>query len=365
MNKKAGNILKYVLSAGVAVVLLYFSFKGVKWADFFASLKACRWEYVLLSMAAGATAFYFRGLRWRELLLPIDAATSRRTTFNSINISYIANMVLPRVGEFVRCGYITAHSAKDRDGRPLCSYDKVLGTVVLERSWDIVTMFLTLSLFLLFTWNRFGGFFLEKMLGPALERLQEEHSAWWLVLAAVAGICLLWTIFRFGRRNGPVGKVAGFFQGIGQGVVSCLRMKHAWKFFLWTLVIWSLYCLMSLSVLWAVQGISPEAVSAEMSAAVGRLQRLGPVDALFLMLAGSLASIVPVPGGFGAFHYIVALAISSVYGVPFEAGVIFATLSHESQTITQAICGGTSYLDETLRRTRHYHNHKTTVHEKK
>jgi hypothetical protein len=350
VDKKAGNIIKYVLSAGAAVVLLYFSFKEVKWADFFASLKACSWGYVLLSMFAGVCVFYFRALRWRELLLPIDPSTSRRTTFNSINIGYIANMVLPRVGEFVRCGYITAHSAKDRDGHPLSSYDKVLGTVVLERSWDIITMFLTLVLFLLFTWNRFGSFFLDKMLGPAFRRLQNEHLVWWLVLLAVTALSLVWVIIRFGRRSGAAGKVAGFFKGIGQGVVSCLKMKQAWRFFLWTAVIWSLYIFMSLSTLWAVQGISLEAVSLEMGESLLQLQKLGLVDAIFLMLAGSLASIIPVPGGFGAFHYIVALAISSLYGVPFQVGIIFATLSHESQVITQALCGGASYLDETLRK---------------
>lgn len=351
MDKKTGNILKYVLSAGVAAVLLFFSFKGVKWADFFASLKACSWGYVLLSMFTGVCAFYFRALRWRELLLPIDPSTSRRTTFNSINISYIANMVLPRVGEFVRCGYITAHSARDREGHPLSSYNKVLGTVVLERFWDVVTMLSTLVLFLLFTWNRFGSFFLDKMLGPAFQRLQNEHLVWWLVLFVVTALSLIWAIFRFGRRSGTAGKIAGFFKGIGQGVVSCLKMKHAWRFFLWTVVIWSLYIFMSLSILLAVQGISPEAVSLEMGESLMHMQKLGLVDAIFLMLAGSMASVIPVPGGFGAFHYIVALAISSLYGVPFRVGIIFATLSHESQAVTQALCGGASYLDETLRKT--------------
>ena len=79
------------------------------------------------------------------------------------------------------------------------------------------------------------------------------------------------------------------------------------------------------------------------------LDGLGPVDALFLMVAGSFGWLVPVPGGFGAFHFIVSLALSTIYGIPFETGIIFATLSHESQAITMAGCGGISYLYETFK----------------
>ena len=110
MNKKVGNILKYGGSIALAAVLLYFSFRGVGWADFLEGLRACRWGFVILSMLFGLLAFWFRALRWRELLLPIDRSTTRLTCFNAVNISYLVNLVMPRVGDFVRCGYITARS---------------------------------------------------------------------------------------------------------------------------------------------------------------------------------------------------------------------------------------------------------------
>ena len=59
---------------------------------------------------------------------------------------------------------------------------------------------------------------------------------------------------------------------------------------------------------------------------------------------------MPVPGGFGAFHYIVALALSTVYSLPFDLGIIFATISHESQSLMMAVTGLASYADETLLR---------------
>ncbi len=140
---KVKEILKYVLSAAIAGVLLYFSFREVKWDDFVTGLKDCRWGYVMLSMVAGVLAFWFRGLRWRRLLLPVDPGTSRLTAFNAVNIGYLANFVIPRIGEFVRCGVVSRNSA----GRK-ASYEKVLGTVVLERAWDLVSMLLLLVVLL-------------------------------------------------------------------------------------------------------------------------------------------------------------------------------------------------------------------------
>ena len=165
MNKKdfGTNIIKYLLSAAVACFLLYFTFRGVKWDDFLTGLRSCRWGYILISMAAGIAAFWFRGLRWREILLPIDGSISRRTTYNAINIGYIANFIFPRIGEFVRCGFITKNSRPvtgiPEDGivRKEASYDKVLGTVVLERSWDMVSMFLVLVLLVVMIMGAFSS----------------------------------------------------------------------------------------------------------------------------------------------------------------------------------------------------------------
>ena len=352
MNKKAGNILKYGVSIALAAVLLYFSFRGVSWGDFLEGLKACRWEYVILSMLFGLLAFFLRALRWRELLLPIDKETSRLTCFNAINISYLVNLVLPRVGEFVRCGYITAHSQKapkDQSHR-LASYDKVLGTAALERSVDMLAMVAVLAVFLLFTWKRFGGFFSEKIFGVASGSIGGGK-----IIALVAGVfavvAVILCAILFADKWKPLAKIRDFCKGLWAGFLSCLKMKGAWKFLLLTLGIWGCYWMMSATILWSLQGISPDSVSPELATAVVALQNLNMTDAMFLMIAGSLSSVVPVPGGFGAFHFIVSSAISYVYGIPVQFGMIFATLSHESQAVNQILWGGISLASESLRTT--------------
>ena len=60
------------------------------------------------------------------------------------------------------------------------------------------------------------------------------------------------------------------------------------------------------------------------------------------MVVGSLGWIVPVQGGIGAYHFILSLAMSSIYSIPRTSGVIFATISHESQALTMLLCGAVS-----------------------
>ena len=337
--------VKYLLSAAAAVVLLYFSFRGVDWTDFWSCLKSCEWSYVIVSMVACLLVYVVRGLRWKMLLEPIDPSVGMRACFNAVSIGMISNLVLPRVGELVRCAYITRNSARDGEGKRIASYDKVFGTVVMERGLDSVFMVVVFVIMMSLMWRRFGSFFSENI----FPGLSSKLGMVWMLLGVLALIAaLVWCVRLLRGRNRFFAKVYEVCSGIGQGLKACLHMKHGWLFFVYTGIVWVLYWVMSYSIVLAVKHIDPSILSADALPAMKTLQGLGVVDALFLMLAGALSSLVPVPGGFGAFHTVVAGALQSVYGIPFSIGLIFATLSHEAQTVTQIIAGLFSFAWEAL-----------------
>lgn len=336
MNPTIKKTIKYIASAAVAVLLLWFSFRDVEWSSFAAVLKECHWGYVALSMAAGSFAFLLRALRWRRLLMPIDESISTLTTFNGVNIGMISNFVFPRIGEFVRCGVITRRSAPvdpEHPDKKKASYDKVLGTVVLERSWELLVMLLLLAVVVIAGFKRFGGFFIEQIWNPMAQRL--DFSIWWIVALLVA-VCAagLWLLWRYRESNAFCSKVWGIFKGILQGFASCLKMEKKWLFFAYTACIWLTYWLMAASTVWAAPF----------------LEHLDVIDALFLSLVGGIGFAVPVPGGIGAFHFVISLALSMVYGIPMEMGIVYATLSHTSQAITQIFFGAVSYVVEAVRK---------------
>ena len=329
MDKKVRNILQYAFWGLVAMVLVCLCLRSIDWSQFSEALKRCRWEYVVLSMLLGALVLWVRGRRWRMLLLPFDPGTSPVTTFNAYSICMAVNLALPRAGEVARLGYAVRHSAVGPDGKRLLGFDKALGTLFAERIWDTFVTLAMATVLLAMLWKRFGACLLEGLssLGGA------GLIGWGLGGLALLGLLSLYLIYAFRRKDGLWSKAWGFVRGIGSGAAAFLKMKRAWLFFVYTLVIWLLYWLMSSSIVLAVQDI-------------GTFSRLTPADAFILMVAGSISSVVPVPGGFGAYHGVVCGVLSTLWGIPMGTGMIFATLNHESQVVTQALCGLASYIHE-------------------
>jgi len=325
------RILTVTASIAVAALLLWLCFRDLTWAEVRGYLADCRWEWVLLSMGLGAVVFWLRALRWRMMLLPVDPATSRTTCFNAINIGYFASNALSRIGEFVRCGYVVRHSSRNEDGSRRASFDKVLGSVVADRVWDALSLALLLGLMLALTWTRYGAAIGAVLFGEAGSAL----LTWGLLSGALVLLIFGgWLIYRLRERSRLFGRLWGFVAGMIDGVKACFRMKGAWKFFLLTAAIWGLY--------WAMISCIVAALS---------LSGIGPLDTLLMMLVGSIVAIIPVPGAFGTYHAALTFTLSSLFGLPTGLAAVFATLSHESQLLTQVLFGTGSLIHESFRST--------------
>ena len=322
MKKK---VFSYVFWAAVAAVLVWLCLRKIDWSAFRTALEQCRWSFVLLSMFLGALSIFIRALRWRMLLKPLDPAVSIITCFNAYNIGMVVNLAVPRAGELARMGYVVRHSTQGADGKRLAGADKVIGTILTERVWDVFFIALITTVTVFASWDDFGTF-VAGILGGS------TNIAWLLGgLAAVAALAV-WLLWRLRNRGGVWGRIWGFVAGIGRGIGSFRQMEKGWLFLLYTLIIWTLYWLMSASILWALPHLEERTL----------------LDALFLSLVGTISTIIPVPGGFGVYHGMVSGTMQALWKLPLETSMVYAVLNHESQVITHAILGLGSYLHESF-----------------
>lgn len=329
--------IKYAFSLAFAALLLYAAFNSVDWVQFGQGVKECRWVYIAVGMAASVAAFFFRARRWRILMLPFDSGMDTLTAFNGVNIGYLANFAFPRIGEVVRCGFVSRRS-KERhqdssDGQGI-SFEHAVGTVLLSRVWDMLMVFVLIGVLLALRWHQFGDFFVNKIFGPARDKF--GSAGLWIMLAALAaaGVLTVFLLRKYRHSNPIASKIHGFLSGILKGFKSFTHMDHKVAFLGYTVLLWAMYWLMSMCVLWAMP----------------QMDGLTWIDAWFVCLVGSVAWMIPVPGGFGAYHWLVALGISSIYAMSWDTGVLCATLNHEAQALTMLLCGAVSYIVELIRK---------------
>ena len=129
IKKTTNNIFKVALSLFLGGAILYWMYHGFDFRQVEqVLLHEMNWGWMLLSFPFGITAQMFRGWRWKQTLEPMGEHPRTSVSINSIFISYALSLVIPRSGEFARCGVL-----RRWDG---ISFPKALGTVVTERAID-------------------------------------------------------------------------------------------------------------------------------------------------------------------------------------------------------------------------------------
>ncbi|MFA5848890.1 MAG: lysylphosphatidylglycerol synthase transmembrane domain-containing protein [Bacteroidales bacterium] len=333
--KKISSAIKYILLLALAGVFLWATFKGVKWEDFIAGLSSANYYWITLSMSISVFAFLVRALRWRLLMQPLGKKIKIRDSWDGINIGYLTNFAIPRAGELARCGVITR-----KTGIP---FETVAGTVVLERSIDLLTLILVFFSILIFSWDTFGAFINIEII-DVLERKFSVSLVWMLAAAILAFFVFVYIVYKYRKKHPIFIKITDIVRGLIKGIMSGFRMPQKWLFLIYTVLLWVCYWLMSWTTILAFPAV----------------YGLGAGDALFLMMIGGLGWVIPVQGGIGAYHFILSLALASVYGITLTTGVIFATISHESQALTMIICGSISLISFTLSKRRDMNNQKSS-----
>lgn len=322
MNRKQVNsALKFSCFFLLTASLLYFSFKDAHIDELLAGLKTANYAWVLLGVLLGIAAYFIRARRWQLLIEPLGYRPTLGAVYNAVIIGYLANLLFPRFGEIARCGTLTK---SDR-----VPFDKLVGTVFAERAFDSICLIAVVFFAIFLRMDTFGRFMRENVLQKLAGK--DYLSGGLILLITTAGIALLaaavWVCRRRLRQNSVAQKIRKFVRGIGEGLKTFATMKRRGEFLLHSVLLWACYWGMSWVVLFAIPATA----------------HLGAVDGLVVMALGSFGVVAPTNGGLGAFHAIISIGLYAIYAVPETDGLIYATLTHESQMIFIIILGIAAY----------------------
>lgn len=306
-RKTFGNILKISLPLILGGTILYwmyrdFDFDGMKSV----LLNDMDWTWMLLSFPFGILAQMFRGWRWRQTLEPVGEHPRASVTLHSIFLSYATSLVVPRIGEFARCGVL-----KRYDG---ISFSKALGTVVTERAIDTLLMGAITALLLFMQMGVFSTFFHKT--GTSMDSLLSRFTVTGYIVTAICAAAALLLLFMLLKKLSIYDKVKATMGGIWEGVMSLKNVKNIPLFTFYTLGIWCCYFLHYYLTFFCF----------DFTAGLG-------IDcALVTFVVGSIAVIVPTPNGAGPWHFAVKTMLI-LYGVSGTDALYFVLIVHTVQTM--------------------------------
>jgi uncharacterized protein (TIRG00374 family) len=331
LKKALLNIVQYTIFIGLGIFLLYLTFRGKNLNEIKDYLLSANYSWLFLSLFIAYIALWVRAYRWNILIEPLGFKPKLINTYHSLTIGYMANYALPRVGEVVRCGTLARVERMPAD--------VLIGTVIAERAFDVLCLFILTIFTILLKLKVFGGFIKTNVLDTISHKVSNTlnfSTLFWLVfLASFLAILILVYVFRQRIRKIVVfKKMADITKGILKGIKTVWTLKRKKAFIFHTFLMWFLYYLMTYLVFFSLPGTS----------------KLSPVDGLFILVLGSYGMAAPVQGGMGTYHAMIFLGLTGLYMIPKEEAVALAVLLHEPQFIGLVIAGAISFFILVLKR---------------
>jgi uncharacterized protein (TIRG00374 family) len=274
------------------------------------------WVWVFPCIGALILSHYIRALRWKMLIEPLGIQPRTFNVFLSVLIGYFLNLLLPRLGEVMKCTFLNRY-----EKAPI---DKLIGTIVTERIIDLASLVLVIATTVLMQLNMVGGYATELW-----NKITSKGSdsvilllVFFVFVAGALGFARL-----FAKSNHPmVLGIKKVLKGMREGIVSVKKVNKKGLFWVYTFFIWFLYLAsirLAFYSLEAVEGLS-----------------WGP--SLTVLTFGSFAMIA-TQGGIGAYQLAVQKTLG-LYGISEVAGLAMGWLLWSVQTIFLLIAGPISIL---------------------
>ncbi|HEX6333863.1 MAG TPA: lysylphosphatidylglycerol synthase transmembrane domain-containing protein [Flavisolibacter sp.] len=313
MSKPVKTILQYTFFLGLGIVFVWLSVKNIKeeqWLQIKDAIRRARHWLIVPAFILLLLSHYSRALRWKILMEPLGYRPSNFNTFAAVMIGYLVNAGVPRLGEVVKCTLL----AKYENVRA----DRLVGTIVMERAVDIVSLASVFLITLVFQGGiigehvaaGFSDFFHDRSGETSVRKIV-------IVLASIIGaITLLYVILKKFGHIDAVARVREVLRGILHGLNSIRLVKHKGLFLVHSLFIWILY--LASTTLGVI--------------ALRETAHLGIGGGLTTLAVGSVGMVL-TPGGIGAYPLLVA-KMMGWYGVdPDTIGNALGWLLWSVQTL--------------------------------
>jgi hypothetical protein len=317
------SVVKYLLSTAFAVLLFWYLYRNQPIGEMFEKFKNINYFWVIVSGFIYLFSHYSRAARWNIMLKPLGYQAGNFRTFLAVMVGYLANLAVPRSGEFTRCA-ILQRTAK-------VPVNISFGAVIAERVIDMLCMMLITISIIFVEFDKIGTFIMDGLSGNTTENSSQKFII--LGIIAVFGLVMLGIVFVFRKQLQKLAiyqKIESFILGLKDGLLGVLQLDRRSKFIfaLHTIAIWVCYCLTSYYLFFTLQETS----------------FLGIRCGLAILVMSAVSVIIPAPAGSaGVYHYFIGSTLV-IYGTTEQQSMELAFLMHSAQTFFIVISGSICLL---------------------
>ena len=322
MNKKITNLFKYAFFLGLGIFLVWWSLHQIpdeEWGKFKKALYTAHYYLLIPVFIILTSAHFVRALRWRLLMEPMGYLPSLPNTFFSVMVGYLANMAVPRLGEVLKCTILAKYEKVPAE--------KIVGTIVAERAFDVVCLGLIFVLATIFQFDVVvaGYHHLRDMMTMNHNAATSPNKKifYYAILAIVIIAFILMLVV--GEFKVILRGIKKILLGVAEGLLSARKLKHKWLFFIYTILIWVFYLISTWIGLYATDGTG-----------------MGIKETIACLAFASIGMIV-TPGGIGAYAILLAKVLEE-NGVDYTLGIANGTLQWFAQTIIVVSVGFTCLM---------------------
>ncbi len=325
---RARWIIRAALILAVLGLSLWYVADNIDWDGLQQSILSVNPLWVVCGILSTLCAHIARAQRWR-LLIPNGSSISLLNSFSATMIGYMMNNLIPRSGELVR-----PYTLARREKRPATA---LLATILVERVLDGLTLACIFVLLLFIESRRldqiFTGYSSSDIVTALFIPIVAVVIAMAVVLKTSFGEKIAtwmegWLPEKFRGRLGRI--LHDFRTGIGFGGPGRIAQIILWTCTIWLGYVLSVYC-----------GIHAFGFDITYGLGIG--------DALVVLAITAIGiTIAPTPGAFGVYHTFCKAAMVTLFGVPPEAAVAFALVTHAAQYLAVMLVAPFFLLRENL-----------------
>lgn len=323
-RKNLPFILRNILFLLLGLLILYLVMVGVGISEVIEHLARVNYWWLFLPKVFFLFSHLTRAFRWKLILNSLGYQPGLFNAFLAVLTTYLTNIGLPRFGEVFRCWVL-----KKQDGIPI---NESLGSVVVERAFDAVSLILMLMGILVFQFDFVGNFIINNIflnLWAKIKMIVIDQQVLFYVLAAITVLVLaLFYVFRAQLRKTTVyQKGLSFLGGIWRGIMGLKKLEHKGLFLLQTGLIWAFFFTHFQMMYLAMEETASLSIP----------------EGFFVFTIKGFGMAAPIQAGIGAFHWLASEGLQAV-GVAEGPSVAWALAAHASGMVANIVFGAIALL---------------------